>query len=137
MSLRSENNIYLVSLSPMNTSYIFLKDLRFYAYHGVAPQETAIGNEFTVSLRLKTDIFRAAETDDVEDTVSYADVYEAVKAEMEISSRLLEHVCGRIVKRLFRDFPAIEEIEIALSKRNPPMGADIASAGVEMLCARH
>lgn len=137
MSLRSENNIYLVSLSPMNTSYIFLKDLRFYAYHGVAPQETAIGNEFTVSLRLKTDIFRAAETDDVEDTVSYADVYEAVKAEMEIPSRLLEHVCGRIVKRLFRDFPAIEEIEIALSKRNPPMGADIASAGVEMLCARH
>lgn len=137
MSLRSENNIYLVSLSPMNTSYIFLKDLRFYAYHGVAPQETAIGNEFTVSLRLKTDIFRAAETDDVEDTVSYADVYEAVKAEMEIPSRLLEHVCGRIVKRLFCDFPAIEEIEIALSKRNPPMGADIASAGVEMLCARH
>lgn len=121
----------------MNTSYIFLKDLRFYAYHGVAPQETAIGNEFTVSLRLKTDIFRAAETDDVEDTVSYADVYEAVKAEMEIPSRLLEHVCGRIVKRLFCDFPAIEEIEIALSKRNPPMGADIASAGVEMLCARH
>lgn len=137
MSLRSENNIYLVSLSPMNTSYIFLKDLRFYAYHGVAPQETAIGNEFTVSLRLKTDIFRAAETDNVEDTVSYADVYEAVKAEMEIPSKLLEYVCGRIVKRLFRDFPAIEEIEIALSKRNPPMGADIASAGVEMLCARH
>lgn len=120
----------------MNTSYIFLKDLRFYAYHGVAPQETTIGNEFTVSLRLKTDIFHAAETDLVEDTVSYADVYEAVKAEMEIPSALLEHVCGRIVKRLFMDFPAIEEIEITLSKRNPPMGADIASAGVEMLCTR-
>lgn len=120
----------------MNSSYIFLKDLRFYAYHGVAPQETAIGNEFTVNLRLKTDIFRAAETDNVEDTVSYADVYEAVKAEMNIPSKLLEHVCGRIVKRLFRDFTAIEEIEILLSKRNPPMGADIASAGVEMRCTR-
>lgn len=120
----------------MNNSYIFLKDLRFYAHHGVAPQETAIGNEFTVSLRLKTDIFRAAETDNVEDTVSYADVYEAVKAEMNIPSKLLEHVCGRIVKRLFRDFPAIEEIEILLSKRNPPMGADIAGAGVEMRCTR-
>lgn len=120
----------------MNNSYIFLKDLRFYAYHGVAPQETAIGNEFTVSLRLKTDIFRAAETDNVEDTVSYADVYEAVKAEMNIPSKLLEHVCGRIVKRLFRDFPAIEEIELTLSKRNPPMGADIAGAGVEMRCTR-
>lgn len=120
----------------MNSSYIFLKDLRFYAYHGVAPQETVIGNEFTVNLRLKTDVFRAAETDDVEDTVSYADVYEAVKAEMEIPSKLLEHVSGRIVNRLFEDFPAIEEIEITLTKRNPPMGADIAGAGVEMLCVR-
>lgn len=120
----------------MNSSYIFLKDLRFYAYHGVAPQETAIGNEFTVNLRLKTDVFRAAQTDCVEDTVSYADVYEAVKAEMEIPAKLLEHVCGRIVKRLFADFPAIEEIEITLSKRNPPMGADIGAAGVEMLCTR-
>lgn len=120
----------------MNSSYIFLKDLRFYAYHGVAPQETAIGNEFTVNLRLKADLFRAAGTDEVEDTVSYADVYEAVKAEMEIPSKLLEHVCGRIVKRLFEDFPAIEEIEITLSKRNPPMGADIGGAGVEMLCTR-
>lgn len=120
----------------MNSSYIFLKDLRFYAYHGVAPQETAIGNEFTVNLRLKTDVFRAAQTDCVEDTVSYADVYEAVKAEMEIPAKLLEHVCGRIVKRLFADFPAIEEIEITLSKRNPPVGADIGAAGVEMLCTR-
>lgn len=120
----------------MNTSYIILKDLRFYAYHGVAPQETVVGNEFTVSLRLKTDLFRAAETDRVEDTVNYADLYEAVKAEMEIPSKLLEHACGRIVKRLFRDFPAIEEIEIRLSKRNPPMGADVARVGVEMLCTR-
>ena len=26
--------------------YIFLENVRFYSYHGVAPQETAIGNEF-------------------------------------------------------------------------------------------
>jgi dihydroneopterin aldolase len=55
---------------------------------------------------------------------------------MDIPSKLLEHACGRIVKRLFRDFPKIREIEIKLSKRNPPMGADIDSAGVEMHCTR-
>lgn len=121
----------------MSSSYIFLKDIRFFAYHGVAPQETTIGNEFQVSLRLKTDLSRAAETDEVTDTVSYADVYEAVKAEMQIPSKLLEHVCGRIVKRLFREFPAIEEVEIKLSKRNPPMGADIDCAGVEMHCTKN
>ena len=121
----------------MSNSYIFLKEICFFAYHGVAPQETTVGNEFIVSLRLKVDICRAAETDEVADTVSYADVYEAVKAEMNIPSRLLEHVCGRIVKRIFHDFPTIEEVEIKLSKRNPPMGADIACAGVEMHCKKN
>ncbi len=39
-------------------------------------------------------------------------------------------------KRLLAEFPAIEEIELRLSKRNPPMGADIDSAGVELHCSR-
>lgn len=117
------------------TSYIFLDNLRFFAHHGVARQETLVGNEFTGSLRLQVDIRRAAETDDVADTVSYADVHEAVKAEMDIPSQLLEHVCGRITNRLFRDFPQIEEITLKLAKRNPPMGADIETAGVE-ICQR-
>ena len=89
----------------------------------------------SVSLRLQVDIRRAAETDDVADTVSYADVHTAVKAEMDIPSKLLEHVCGRIINRLFHDFPQIEEITLKLAKRNPPMGADIEAAGVE-ICQR-
>ena len=118
------------------TSYIFLDTLRFFAHHGVGEQETVVGNEFTVSLRLQVDIRRAAETDDVADTVSYADVYENIKAEMDIPSKLLEHVCGRIVKRLFRTFPTVKGIELKLAKRNPPMGADMDAAGVEVYCER-
>ena len=118
------------------TSYIFLDRICFFAHHGVGGQETLVGNEFTVSLRLKVNIGQAMQTDNVADTVSYADVYEAVKAEMMIPSKLLEHVCGRIVKRLFDDFPQIESIELKLSKRNPPMGADIEAAGVELYAAK-
>lgn len=104
----------------------------FFAHHGVGEQETIVGNEFILDLWLKTDITRAIETDDVADTVSYADVYEAVKEEMNIPSKLLEHVSGRIIKSLFLKFPQIEEIKLKLTKRNPPMGADIVGAGVEI-----
>lgn len=113
-------------------SYILLENLRFYAYHGVAPQETTVGNEYTVSLRLKTNITRAMESDDMTDTVNYAEIYQAVKTEMDVPSKLLEHVAGRIIRRLLDDFPAIEHIDLKLSKRNPPMGADIETAGVEV-----
>lgn len=114
------------------TSYILLENIRFFAYHGVAPQETTVGNEFVVSLRLKTDIARAMESDDVADTVNYAEIHQAVKEEMDIPSKLLEHVAGRIIRRLFNDFTTIERIDLKLSKRNPPMGADIETAGVEV-----
>ena len=118
------------------TSYIYLDRIRLFSYHGVGEQETLVGNEFTVNLRLKVDIGRAMQTDDVTDTVSYADVYEAVKTEMAIPSRLLEHVAGRIVNRLFRDFPTIENIELSIEKRNPPMGADVKAAGIEICIER-
>ncbi|WP_291530818.1 dihydroneopterin aldolase [Bacteroides sp. UBA939] len=114
-------------------SYIFLDNVRFFAYHGVYEQEQRDGNEFVINLRLKVDISRAAETDDVAHTVNYAEVYEVVKDEMNIPSKLLEHVCGRIVKRLLRTFPAIKGIELKLAKRNPPMGADLDAAGVEVV----
>lgn len=118
------------------TSFIFLDNVRFYAYHGVAPQETIVGNEFILSLNLTVNIEHAAKTDEVANTVSYADVYTLLKEEMAVPSKLLEHVCGRIVRRLFIDFQMIEEVKVKLAKRNPPMGADIDTAGVMMHCKR-
>lgn len=120
----------------MNSSCIFLKNACFYAYHGVSPQETQIGNEYLINLKLKTNITRASQTDEVSDTVNYADIHAVLKEEMSVPSKLLEHVCGRICRRLIEEFPTIEEIDICLSKRNPPMGADIESAGIELHCSR-
>jgi len=117
-------------------SHIILDDLRFYAYHGVSPQEQQVGNEYSIHLKLELDLTKASESDELEHTVSYAEVATAVKQEMDIPSRLLEHVCGRIVNRLFRQFPPLQHIYIELYKRNPPMGADIKYAGVSMECKR-
>ena len=109
----------------INSSYILLKEIRCYAYHGVAPQENLIGNEYLIDLKLKVDISKATRTDEVADTVNYAEVHQVIKNEMAIPSKLLEHVSGRIIQKLFDQFPCIEKIELRLSKRNPPMGADI------------
>ena len=68
--------------------------------------------------------------------IRYADVYEAVKTEMDIPSKLLEHVAGRIIRSLFDKFPTIEGIELQLFKRTPPMEADIETAGVEIKVKR-
>ena len=111
--------------------YIHLQGMQFYAYHGVIPQENLVGTNFYVDLKLKTDFTHAAETDELAGTVSYADIHAAVKEEMATSSQLLEHVCQRIARRLFHNFPAIETIDISLFKENPPMGACAHRVGVE------
>ena len=47
------------------SSYIFLDRMRFFAHHGVDRQETLVGNEFVVSLRLIVDVGHDMQTDDV------------------------------------------------------------------------
>ena len=111
--------------------HIRLEGLKIYAYHGVLPQEKLVGAYYYIDLKLKTDFTHAAETDELEGTVSYADIFAVVKEEMAITSKLLEHVCQRIASRIFNNFPTIEAIEIRLSKENPPMGASAKSIGVE------
>ena len=116
--------------------YIRLEGMKFYAYHGVLPQENLVGANYYIDLKLKTDFSRAAETDELEGTVNYADIHAAIKEEMKITSQLLEHVCQRIARRIFHDFPIIEAIDISLFKENPPMGACAQRVGVEAHYAR-
>ncbi len=111
--------------------YIKMEGMKFYAFHGVLPQENQVGAYFYIDLKLKTNFIHAAETDELEGTISYADVHAIVKEEMAIPSQLLEHVCHRIAKRLFQHFPSIESMDICLNKENPPMGACAKSIGVE------
>ncbi len=114
------------------SSYIYLSNLRFRAYHGVLPQERVTGNRFIVNLRLAYDFDKAMETDDVADTLSYADVCKVVEQEMRQPSNLLEHVAGRVGKRLLKEFPAVTAVDLKLTKVNPPMDADCDGAGVEI-----
>ena len=116
--------------------YIHLKGLKLFAYHGVLPQENKVGAEYTINLSLKTDFSKAAENDRLEDTTDYSKVFDTVKKEMKVPSRLLEHVSYRIARHIFQDFPEITEIRIGLYKQNPPMGADCVGAGVALSVER-
>ena len=116
----------------MLQTYIRLEKLRFRAFHGVLPQERIVGGDFELTLRIGYPWQQAMESDAVGDTLDYAAVYRLVRAEMALPSQLLEHVAGRIVKALLRDFPQITSVDLWLTKVTPPMGADSEGAGVEL-----
>ena len=116
----------------IQSSYIFLRNLRFHAFHGMLPQECITGNDYLVNVRIKFPLSDVFQTDCITDTISYADAYECIRREMEKPSQLLEHVAGRIGKCLIDSYPVIEEVDIEIMKINPPMGADCDGAGIEL-----
>lgn len=106
--------------------------MRFYAHHGCFEQERAIGTHFRVDVAFETDTSRAEVSDNIEDTVSYLDVYQVVKREMEIPSNLLEHVARRIGEGILDGFPPVETVRVRVSKLNPPLGGQMESVSVEV-----
>lgn len=115
------------------SSKIYLRNVRFHAFHGVLPQEGIVGNDYLVNLVLDYDFSSAMQTDELQGTLNYAEVYQKVREEMTVPSKLLEHVAGRIAHRLFSDFPEIQKLQLSITKVNPPMSADSDGAGVEVV----
>ena len=116
----------------LTSGYVCLNNVRFHAHHGVLPQERITGGEFIVSLRAKYPLDKAMRSDNVDDTLNYAEIFEIINKEMQKPSCLLENVAGRIGKSIFEAMPEIESLDITVAKANPPMGADLDSASVEL-----
>lgn len=108
---------------------IRLRNIRLYAYHGCMEEEGKIGSEYRVDVKVKSDLTRAAQTDKLSETVDYVALHKIVKEEMALRSKLLETVAQRIIDRVFRDLK-VEEIEVEISKLNPPIGGDVLSVSV-------
>lgn len=123
-------------MKTLTESYVHIDGIRVHARHGVLPQEQLTGNDYIINVRASYDISRAMQTDDVADTLNYAEVYNIIKEEMSVPSKLIEHVAGRIADRLMDSYSQISSVMLRITKCNPPMGADCNGAGVEILVKR-
>lgn len=114
-------------------SYILLENIEFHAKHGVFEQENITGNTFIVNIKIKTDLSKAAESDNLNDTINYGEIYNIIKQEMDIPSKLIEHVGGRIIRQLIQNFPSIKGIELKISKKTPPIQGQIEQASIILI----
>lgn len=108
---------------------IAINGLKIFARHGVYEQERRVGNDFEVTLRLDVPSSDAAmDTDNLCDTINYAEAVGIIKDEMSMPSRLLEHVAGRIRCRLEQAYHGkIAGGELTVAKLTPPIPAELAS----------
>ena len=112
--------------------FIKLKNIRTYSYHGCLLEESKIGSDYRVDLKIKTNLTKSSLSDDLNDTVDYVHLNRIVEEEMAIRSNLLEHVAKRIITRTFKELSSVSRIILKVSKLNPPIGGDVEAVTIVM-----
>lgn len=111
---------------------IKVENIRVYANHGCLKEETKIGSDYRVDLKIKADLQKSAQSDALADTVDYVLLNKIVVEEMAIPSALLETVAKRIINRIFAESKLVSVATVAVGKVNPPIGGDVEIVTIEI-----
>ena len=113
----------------MSTFTIQLKDLQFFANHGLHAEEKVVGTTFLVDM----DITHPAPDKliyDIDDTVDYVKAYDIVKRVMNEPRPLLETCCMLIAGEVETNFPAAKAVSLTITKLSPPINNFIGKVSV-------
>ncbi|WP_221585071.1 dihydroneopterin aldolase [Microbacterium sp. G2-8] len=117
-------------MTPLDS--IELTGLTAFGYHGVFDHERRDGQDFTIDLRLSLDTTRAAETDDVADTVHYGELAEKVVAVIEGEPvDLIETLAHRIADVVLCD-DRISFLTVTVHKPHAPIPAQFRDVSVSV-----
>jgi dihydroneopterin aldolase len=109
---------------------VYLKNVQFFAYHGLYPEEALNGNIFEVDLTVrysKQEVITC-----IEDTIDYAALFDILKIQMQKRRDLLETLGREICDDIKGRFPQIISIEIDIRKQNPPIPDFNGKAGFSL-----
>ena len=105
----------------MHEDQIILTGMEFYGYHGVNPEEKQIGQKYLVDLTISVDLRKPGESDQIDDTISYTDLYKTTKHVMEGDSHdLIESLAQCIAKNILITFP-VDSVSVSVVKPHPPI----------------
>lgn len=117
---------------------IILKDYEVLACHGVNPEEKVNKQRFIFTAVLDLDFGAAAESDDLNMTVSYAQVKKEIKAFCEGNCfDLIETLSARLAEHILKKFPLASAVELTVKKPDAPMSGKFDYAGVRVVRRWH
>jgi 7,8-dihydroneopterin aldolase/epimerase/oxygenase len=116
---------------------IFVNQMEFYGYHGVFPEETKLGQRFAVDLMVLVDLRKAGESDDLDYSVNYGELYRVCKEVVEGKPyKLVEAVAEKIAEIVLTQFTLVTEVTIRVIKPDPPIPGHYRSVAVEITRGR-
>ena len=115
---------------------IYLQNLNFYSFHGLYSEEKILGNLFIVNASIKYQPSINAVIS-INETIDYQTIYEIIEQRMLVATELLETLVMNIANDIFKNFLIIKEIEISITKKNPPIKNFIGNVAVNYILKRN
>ena len=110
---------------------ILITGIKGFGYHGVFEAERANGQDFYVDVDLEVDLTRASISDDVKDTINYAEVTTLVVEEITTNPvSLIEKLAGRIAERIKVTFAQASRVTVTVHKPQAPVEAEVKDISV-------
>jgi len=112
---------------------ISIRNIMFYGFHGVYEYEREQGQKFYFDVELETLNDKASETDEVDDAVDYASVYQLVKDIAENKRfHLLEALSAYINEQIVKEYALVGVVTTRVRKPSVPISGQIDFVQVEM-----
>ncbi len=107
---------------------LFINAINCYAFHGCLPEEAIIGAQYRVDVEIEKDFSKPMASDELSDTVDYGMVYQVVRDQMDIRSKLIEHVCSRILDSIHVRIKGPKVLRVIVTKFSPPVNGPVGAA---------
>ena len=116
---------------------LFIDNLEVFANHGLFQEENKLGQKFIFDIECELNYKKAMFSDEMTDSISYADIAEVVvKTATTNTFNLLERLAGEILKNIFTEFSQIENIKLKINKPGAPIKYHFEKCGVEVEVSR-
>ncbi|MEP6650215.1 MAG: 2-amino-4-hydroxy-6-hydroxymethyldihydropteridine diphosphokinase [Lapillicoccus sp.] len=114
------------------TDRIHLCGVEAFGYHGVFSDEKRDGQTFVVDLVMELDLAAAGASDDINDTVSYAEIADEVVARItgpsfDLIERLAQVVADDVLRHAL-----VEAVTVTVHKPQAPVGHPFSDVAVEL-----
>ena len=114
-----------------------IKGIRVYGYTGYFPEEQVLGQWFEVDLTLYLDLSVSGNSDELQDTLNYAEAVEIVQTLIKTQTfKMIEKLAEAIAAAIL-DTGKISQVKVCLTKCQPPIPDFDGTVTLEILRSRN
>ena len=121
-----------LSYSRKTETKIRLKNIQLYGWHGIADKEKKMGQRFEIDIEVSASLDSAIDSDDINLTVNYSDLYDkVVSIFLEKKYNLIESLAKKIARSIIKEFN-VADCKVTIRKPDAPINGILEAVEVEV-----